>query len=82
MILLSGLTPGVTLGSATLTIGATTYTLTITTTDAGDPVITIPQSAVASLAAGQTLTVALRFRDPLSDPINYTPLLFSDPLAE
>jgi hypothetical protein len=44
-------------------------------------VVTIPQSAVAGLAPGQTLTVALRFRDPLLDPIGYAPLLFSDPLA-
>jgi hypothetical protein len=82
LILLSGLTPGVTLAGATLTTGTTTYTLTITTTDVGNPVIVIPQNAVASLAAGQTVTVALRFQDPLFDPINYTPLLFSDPLAK
>jgi hypothetical protein len=81
LILLSGLTPDVSLAGATLTVGTTTYTLAITTTDAGDPVITIPQSVLASLAVGQSLTMTLRFRDPLLDPINYTPLLFSDPLG-
>jgi hypothetical protein len=80
-ILLSGLTPGVSLAGATLTIGSTTYRLAATTTDAGDPVITTPQGVVASLAAGQARTVTLRFRDPLFDPIGYTPLLFSDPLG-
>jgi hypothetical protein len=63
-------------------IRASLFQPTITTTDAGDPNITILQNAVASVAAGRTLTVALRFRDPLFDPINYTLLLFSDPLAK
>ena len=53
----------------------------MTTTLAGDPVLTIPQSVLACLAQGQTLTVALRFRDPLADPINYNALLFSDPFG-
>jgi glycosidase len=81
LILLCGLTPGLSLAGATLTVGSATYTLAVTTTDAGDPIITIPQNLVASLAAGQSLTMTLRFRDPLFDPIIYTPLLFSDPFG-
>jgi hypothetical protein len=81
LILLSGLSPGVTLADASVTVGGVTYTLAVTTTLAGDPVFAIPQSVLASLAQGQMLTVSLRFRDPLADPINYTALVFSDPLG-
>jgi glycosidase len=79
LILLQNLTSGVTLTGATVAVGGTTYTLTVTTSLAGYPVIAIPRSVVTSLAKGQSLTVALRFRDPLADAIDYTPLLFSDP---
>ena len=78
---MSGLSPGISLADASATVGGVTYTLAVTTTLAGDPVLTIPQSVLAGLAQGQTLSVALRFRDQLEDPINYTPLLFSDPMG-
>jgi alpha-amylase len=81
LILLSGLSSGVTLANASVTVGGVTYTLAVTTTLAGDPVLTIPQSVLAGLAQGQTLSVALRYLDPLADPINYTALLFSDPMG-
>ena len=81
LILLSGLSPDVTLADASVTVGGVTYTLAVTTTLAGDPMLTIPQSVLAGLAQGQTLSVALRFSDPLADPINYMPLLFSDPMG-
>jgi glycosidase len=81
LILLSGLTSGVTLQDASVTVGGVTYSLPVTTTLAGDPILTIPQSVLATLAPGQVLTVALRFQDPLLSSITYMPSLFSDPLG-
>ena len=78
-ILLQGLTPGVSLTYASITIGTTTYTLSITTTAAGDPVIVIPKAMLSQLAAGQSLVLSLRFSDPSDAVIGYTPDLFSDP---
>ncbi len=81
LILLSGLTSGVTLQDASVTVGGVTYSVAVTTTLAGDPILTIPRSVLASLAPGQVLTVTLRFQDPSFGPINYVPLLFSDPMG-
>jgi glycosidase len=81
LILLSGLTAGVSLANASITVRGVTYTLAVTTTAAGDPVLAIPQSVLANLASGQTLVVRLRFRDPQFIPISYAPLLFSDPFG-
>jgi hypothetical protein len=58
-----------------------TYNLPVTTTRGGDPIVTIPQSVLARVGPGQALTVNLRFRDPSSVPIDYAPLLFSDPMG-
>jgi hypothetical protein len=58
-----------------------TYGLAVTTTLAGDPFLTIPQSVLASLAPGQMLTVTLRFQNPSFGPVDYAALLFSDPMG-
>ena len=78
-ILLQGLTPGVSLSYASITIGNTTYSLSITTTAAGNTVIVIPKAMLSQLAAGQSLVLSLRFSDPSNSAIGYTPDLFSDP---
>ncbi len=65
-LVLQGLTPGVTLQTATITVGNTTYSLTIDKTAAGDPMIVIPQSVMSQLAAGNSLTrSALSFQQPV-----------------
>ena len=81
LILLSGLSSGVTLAGASVVVNGVTYNLAASATLAGDPVLTIPQSVVSSLDPGSMVSVALRFQDPLFGPIGYSPLLFSDPIG-
>ncbi len=78
-LVLQGLTSGVTLQSATITIGTKTYTLTIDTTSAGDPMIVIPSSVLSSLASGKSFQIALAFNNPSNYLIKYTTKLYSDP---
>jgi hypothetical protein len=70
-ILLQGLTGGV----------ALTYAsgYTIAYDSAGDPYLHIPQSALAALAPGQSLSISLRFSDPSLAMIGFTPKVLSDP---
>jgi hypothetical protein len=79
-LLFQGLTSGVTLAQASLTVGTTTYTLTIDHTGAGDPYIHIPKKVRRSLAAGASLKISVGFQEPSAATISYTPLVFSDPL--
>lgn len=78
-ILLQGLTSKVSLAYATVTIGGTTYSLTIGEDGAGDPYIQIPQTVLRSLAAGQSLSIAVRFNNPSLGLVGFTPKVFSDP---
>jgi hypothetical protein len=79
-LLLSGLPSGVTLKSATLTVGGTTYKgLTIDHTGSGAPYVHIPTKDLASLAAGQSIVLHVTFTDPTNVPITFASNLFSDP---
>jgi uncharacterized repeat protein (TIGR01451 family) len=82
-ILLTNLTPGVTLQSAQITINGKTTSLAVTIdSGTGAPVITIPTSLLSSLAPGQVLpAVVLRFSNPSMLSFDYGFELFSDPLA-
>jgi hypothetical protein len=78
-VLLGGLTPGVTLTSASITVGSATYSLPVTPTGSGDPIIDVPKGLVSSLAPDELLQISVRFSDPLFSLIGYTPEVFSDP---
>jgi hypothetical protein len=76
---LQGLTPGVTLQSASITVGGKAYPLTLSTTGAGDPMIVIPPSLLNTLGAGQSFKIALSFSNPSNKLIKYSTKLYSDP---
>ncbi len=78
-ILMQGLTSGVTLAYASVSIGSTTYSLPINQYGSGDQIIHIPQNLASSLLPGKTLTIALRFSNPSLALFDYIPKLFSDP---
>lgn len=80
-ILLQGLTHGVTLAVASVTINGKTYSLSIALDSAGDPYIHIPQSLLNSspLGPGKSLTISLEFSDPGLALIAYNVDAFSDP---
>ncbi|HLN26979.1 MAG TPA: hypothetical protein VK395_04500 [Gemmataceae bacterium] len=81
-ILLSGLaaqSPGVTLEYANVTIGGTTYSLSISTDSAGDPVIFLSKSILSSLAKGGSLAISLYFGEAAATFLLYSPKLFTDP---
>jgi hypothetical protein len=61
-VLVTGLTARVTLVNATSTLSGTPY-------------ITVP--AIAGLAPGQSVTVAVQFKNPSNTPINFTPAIYS-----
>jgi hypothetical protein len=79
-LLFQGLTSGVTLAQASLTVSTTTYSLTIGHTGAGDPYVHVPKTLLTSLAAAASVTISIGFQDPLGTAISYTPQVFSDPL--
>jgi hypothetical protein len=79
-VLFHGLTAGVTLAQATVTVGTTTYTLPIDHTGSGDAYIHIAKKVRRSLAAGASLKISVGFKDPSATTISYAPLVFSDPL--
>lgn len=61
-ILVTGMTPGVTLANATRNLS-------------GTPLLTV--SSVASLVPGQTVTVPVQFKNPSNVTINFTPAIYS-----
>jgi hypothetical protein len=80
-VVLTDLTRGVTLQTATITVNGVTFNLTVRTTGAGDPVIVIPRSLIGSLAPDQSFTLALSFNAPPNKEIEYDAAVFSDPLG-
>jgi hypothetical protein len=79
-VLFQGLTSGVTLAQASLTVSGTTYSLKIGHTGTGDPYVHIPKKLLKSLASGASVTFSVSFQDPTPAAVTYTPLVFSDPL--
>ena len=77
-ILFQGLTSGVTLAYASVSIGTTTYSLNITLDSSGDPFIHISQNLVSSLLPGKTLSIALRFSNPSLALFSYKSEVYSD----
>ena len=78
-ILLQGLTSGVTLTYASVTIGSTTFVLTIAQDSSRDSYIHIPESVLSALLPGQILSISLRFNDPSLALFGYNTRVFSDP---
>jgi len=81
-IQLNNLTPGVTLQSATMTVGGVTYNLTITYTAAGAPIVNVPAEIATGLAAGQSLpSITLVFSNPGNKHFDFDAEVFIDPLS-
>lgn len=80
-VVLQGLTPGVTLSCATITIGTMTYNLSITYTSAGNPIVTIGRSLLSALTVGQSIRIDVQFKNPGMVLFDYVTKVFSDPLA-
>jgi hypothetical protein len=79
-VLFHGLTSGVTLAQASLTVGTTTYTLKVAHDGAGDPYVHVPKKLLKSLASGAAMRISVGFKDTTAAPITYMPTVFSDPL--
>ena len=80
-VILSGLTAGVTLSSASITINGSTFNLQIVQ-GADGPQIIIPRSVVSSIPAGQSLPrITLRFANPRKMAFSFNTDLYSDPNA-
>ena len=80
-IVLTNLTPGVTLQSATVTVNGVTYDLTITHDAAGNPILNIPQEVASNLSAGQSLPkISLLFGNPANKHFDFDTEVFMDPL--
>jgi hypothetical protein len=73
-VVLAGLDSRILLASASLNGQA----LAVGYTAAGDPYVTLN---VQRLAAGHSLKVVVSFSDPLGLPVDFTPVIFSDPVA-
>jgi phospholipase C len=81
-VALEGVTPGITLESATITVNGNTINLDIDYDAAGNPIITIPDSVVSSLAPGDSLPmISLKFSDPIHRHVDFDADVFSDPFA-
>jgi 3-phytase/alkaline phosphatase D len=78
---LNNLTPGVTLQAASVVVNGVTYTLTITHTAGGDPIINVPAAVATGLAPGQSLpTISLVFSNPSNKHFDFDVAVFLDPL--
>src|SRR5262249_51861013 len=80
-VALLSLPSGVTLSSASVTLGGVKHTLKVTKDAAGHTLVVIPKSLLPALLPGQSVTLALAFKDPLGKTITFTPRLFSNPFA-
>jgi Ca2+-binding RTX toxin-like protein len=79
VIRLVGLTAGVTLQYAAVTLGGQTYQLPVDNSDVTNPSITLSKSLLAALAPAQSVAIALRFSDPAFALIDFDVKVFSDP---
>jgi hypothetical protein len=80
-VLLANLPTGVSLRSATVTIGTTTYKgLTINRQLPQDPFVEIPAADLSDLTGRESITLNLTFNDPLGKPIVFAPGLFAAPV--
>ena len=61
LLVLKGLTSGVSLSTASITINGITTILAITQDSPGDPVITIPKAVLPRLLKGQSIKLAVGF---------------------
>jgi hypothetical protein len=79
VVQLQGLTAGVTLQYAAVTLAGQTYQLPVDNSDPSNPTITLSQLLLAALAPGQSLALSLRFSDPAFAMIDFATKVFSDP---
>jgi phosphodiesterase/alkaline phosphatase D-like protein len=80
-IVLTDLTPGITLQSATVMVGGQTVSLTITHDEAGNAIVNVPPSVATGLAPGQALpTITLTFANPFNSAFGFGTEVFLDPL--
>jgi hypothetical protein len=62
-------------------VGTATYTgLTINRQQPRDPFVEIPAADLSDLAAGESITLQVTFKDPLGTPIIFGPGLFAAPM--
>jgi Ca2+-binding RTX toxin-like protein len=78
VIRLVGLTAGVRLQYAAVTLGGQTYQLPVDNNDVTNPSITLSQSLLVALAPGQSVAISLRFSDPAFALIDFDIKVFSD----
>jgi hypothetical protein len=79
VVQLQGLTAGVTLQYAAVTLAGQTYQLPVDNSDPSNPTITLSQSLLAALVPGQLVALSVRFSDPAFAMIDFTTKVFSDP---
>jgi hypothetical protein len=81
-IVLANVTAGISLRSATVTIGGVSTNLAITVDAGGNPVINIPSSLVGNLVPGSSLpAITLTFNNPTDQVVSFDTSVFVDPLA-
>src|SRR5262249_55865690 len=80
-VLLADLPRGVSLKSATLTIGTKTYKgLTINRDNPQAAFVEVPTADMSDLTGGESIALNLTFKDPLGAPIVFGPGLFAVPI--
>jgi hypothetical protein len=80
-VLLAHLPQGVSVKSATVTIGTATYRLAVNRDNPQAPFLEIPVADLSDLAGGESITLNVTFKDPLGAAIVFAPGLFAAPLA-
>jgi hypothetical protein len=79
-VVLSNLTSGITLSSASVRINGVTTPLSVRTDSGGNVIISIPTSIASSLPPGQSLpSITLVFSNPNNDRFNFLTDLFTAP---
>jgi hypothetical protein len=76
---LSVASPGVHLQYASVKIGGAVHFVGIGTDSAGDPVVYVPSTVLASMPKGGELSLTLYFTDPGALAMDYVPRAYSDP---
>jgi hypothetical protein len=78
-VLLAHLPPGVSVKSATVTIGTATYRVAVNRDNPQVPFLEIPAADLSDLAGGESITLSVTFKDPLGTAIVLAPGLFAAP---
>ncbi len=74
-----GLSAGVSVRSASVTINGVTTQLTVSADGNGNPQVVVGSALLTQLAAGQTISLNVVYYDPTFSAVDFTPDLISDP---